>query len=234
VKARIEFFGNLTDFLDGRNSFDVPVRAHSQIKDSIESLGVPHCEIDTVFRDGQPVSLTDRLLPGDHLQVYPFAPGPPPVEPRFVVDANLGRLKTQMRALGYDCYYETGIDDGRAAEVSARENRILLTKDVGVLMRANVVHGYYVRADRPEAQIREVIRRFDLWPLVRPLSRCVDCNDPIVEIAKAEVLDRLEPLTKKYYDKFFRCPRCGKIYWAGSHVERMRSWFSELEAEFSP
>lgn len=236
--ARIEIHGNLNDFLEPgvRPSLhEVPLTHHSQLKDTVESLGVPHPEIDCALVNGRPAAFTRRLKPGDTVAIFPEGESPSeslvrtaPHPTRFVVDANLGRLKTLLRTLGFDCFYENNLSDEHAAHASRTENRTLLTKDVGVLMRAKIVHGYWVRAGYPDPQLGEVIRRFDLRPKINPLSRCIDCNEEIVPVAKKDILDRLEPLTKKYYDKFFQCPKCGKIYWEGSHVERMRDWMSRL------
>ena len=75
------------------------------------------------------------------------------------------------------------------------------------------------------------VRRFDLAGQIRPFSRCAACNGLIEPVAKADVLERLEPKTKQYYDTFFRCTGCGKVYWEGSHVARTRARLSSLRNE---
>ena len=67
----------------------------------------------------------------------------------------------------------------------------------------------------------EVLQRFDLTKRIIPFHRCVRCNHPLEPVSKEAVLDRLEPLTKQYFDEFQICPACGQIYWKGSHYERM-------------
>jgi uncharacterized protein with PIN domain len=148
--------------------------------------------------------------------------GPPPqAEPRFVLDGHLGRLARHLRMLGFDTWYRPDAGDAELAAVSHDEDRILLTRDRGLLRRGIVVRGRLVRSDRPSEQLREVVARYGLAASARPFTRCVRCGESLEAVAREEVLDRLEPLTKRYYDAFARCRGCGRIYWAGSHHARM-------------
>ena len=111
----------------------------------------------------------------------------------------------------------SGISSGYLDLNQARDRRLLYAKAV--------THGYWVRSVWPSRQVEEVVRRFNLADMVRLFSRCADCNGLIEPVAKAAVEDRLEPKTKKYHEKFYRCPACGKVYWEGSHVDRLRDRF---------
>jgi uncharacterized protein len=246
MAAQISFYGSLNFFLGpGPNPRVLPIAPHArQLKDTIESYGVPHCEVDQVLINGIPCAFQERLKRGDSIEVFPVDEEPnadlpsrvrpPPLDvPKFVVDCNLGKLNSLMRALGFDCYYENDIPDNKAVEVAVRDQRILLTKDVRLLMRAVLTYGYCVRSTWPANQIREVITRYQLWPQARLLSRCIDCNLETVEVPKEDVWDRLEPLTKRYYDRFFICPNCNKIFWRGSHFKKIREWHDQLGQEFS-
>jgi uncharacterized protein with PIN domain len=108
------------------------------------------------------------------------------------------------------------------AALSAAEDRALLTRDRPLLMRAAVWHGYYPRAQLAEAQTREVTDRFDLRAIIAPFTRCLRCNGLLEVASKAEVFERLEPLTKVYYENFRRCTSCEQIYWSGSHFEKLQ------------
>ena len=112
----------------------------------------------------------------------------------------------------------------------ARENRALLTRDRRLLMHGIVQHGYYPRSQNADEQTIEVVRRFDLSKLIAPFTRCLRCNAPLEEAAKADVIDKLEPLTKIYYDQFRRCPSCKQIYWSGSHFPKLQQRIEEIRS----
>lgn len=106
------------------------------------------------------------------------------------------------------------------AAISAAENRILLTRDRTLLRRGIIRHGYFVRADKPLEQLREVVTRFDLADRSRPFSRCTRCNGTLAPVEKETIVERLEPKTRRYYSDFLICRDCGQIYWRGSHYRR--------------
>jgi hypothetical protein len=112
----------------------------------------------------------------------------------------------------------------------ARENRALLTRDRRLLMHGIVQHGYYPRSQNADEQTIEIIRRFDLSKLIAPFTRCLRCNAPLEEAAKADVMDKLEPLTKIYYHQFRRCPDCKQIYWPGSHFPKLQKRIEEIRS----
>ena len=121
-------------------------------------------------------------------------------------------------------------DDRQLLEVMARENRALLTRDRRLLMHAIVQHGYCPRSQNADEQTIEVVRRFDLSELIAPFTRCLRCNAPLEEAAKADIIDKLEPLTKIYYDQFRRCPDCKQIYWSGSHFPKLQKRIEEIRS----
>ena len=97
-------------------------------------------------------------------------------------------------------------------------------------MHAIVQHAYYPRSQNADEQTIEVVRRFDLSELAAPLTRCLRCNALLEETAKADIIDKLEPLTKIYYDQFRRCPDCEQIYWPGSHFSKLQKRIEEIRA----
>jgi uncharacterized protein with PIN domain len=123
--------------------------------------------------------------------------------------------------LGFDCLYEIDYDDEELTEILGREERILLSRDRRLLMRRVVIHGYCPRSLDSLEQLREVMQRFALGKRIVPFHRCLRCNHPLEAVPKAALLDRLEPLTKLYFDEFQICPACKQIYWKGSHYEKM-------------
>ena len=209
-----------------------PFRSHQTVKDVLEAMGIPHTEVDLILVNGEPQGFSYRPSVGDRIAAYPMFEAlnigstarlrPAPLrDPRFVVDVNLGRLARLLRLLGFDVWWSSDADDKALADISLDQQRILLTRDRGLLKRRAVTHGLFIRSDDPEEQALELIRRLDLRQQLAPLTRCVRCNGKLAAVAKDEVVDHLEPLTRRYYEEFSRCPECGRIYWAGSHHARL-------------
>jgi uncharacterized protein with PIN domain len=231
----VRAYAELNDFL-GPDSRDVtvrrPFRTHQTVKDVLEAMGVPHTEVDLILVNGDPQGFAYRPAVGDRIAAYPVFEAldiestsrlrPAALrDPRFVVDVNLGRLARLLRVLGFDVWWLSDADDATLTEVSLAQQRILLTRDCGLLKRRAITHGLFVRSQQPEEQTLEVIRRLDLRQRLAPLTRCLRCGGELVTVTKDEVIDHLEPLTRRYYDEFSRCADCGWIYWAGSHHARL-------------
>jgi uncharacterized protein len=229
--VNVRAYAELNDFL-GPESRGVtvrrPFRSHQTVKDVLEAMGIPHTEIDLILVNGNAVEFAHRPTVGDRIAVYPVFEaldiGPtarlrpvPLRDPRFVIDVNLGRLARLLRLLGFDAWWSSDADDQTLADISLGQRRILLTRDRALLKRRVITHGLFVRSDDPEEQTLEVIRRVDLRQRLAPFTRCVRCNGRLVVVTKDEVIDHLEPLTRRYYDDFNRCAGCGRIYWPGSH-----------------
>ncbi|HEX2996864.1 MAG TPA: Mut7-C RNAse domain-containing protein [Anaerolineales bacterium] len=222
--AYFSFVGRLNDFLPRAQwgkLIAIDFRGRQSVKHLAESLGVPHPEIGAVQVNGQEGALDTITQDEDRVELHPI-PNVCPVEPRFVLDGHLGRLAAYLRMLGFDCHYENDPDDKDLAEIAQREERILLSRDRRLLMRKAVARGYCLRSHDPLEQLSEVIQRFDLAKRIVPFHRCLRCNHPLEPVSKEAVLDRLEPLTKLYFDEFQICPACKQIYWKGSHFEKMQ------------
>jgi uncharacterized protein with PIN domain len=219
-----------------------PFRPHQTVKDVLEAMGIPHTEIDLILVNGDPAEFDHRPTTGDRIAAYPMFEAldvgsttrlrPVPLrDPRFVVDVNLGRLARLLRVLGFDVWWSSDADDVTLAHISLAEQRILLTRDRGLLKRRSITHGLFVHSQDPEEQTVEVIRRLDLRQLLAPLTRCLHCNGKLAGVAKHEVIDQLEPLTRQYYQEFSRCAECGRIYWAGSHHAKLLSLVERLRRQ---
>jgi uncharacterized protein with PIN domain len=187
----------------------------------VEALGVPHTEVGQLRRDGQPVAHDVHLRPGDCIEVLAPPAGASDGAPlEYVLDNHLGRLAVYLRMLGFDTLYRNDYQDEELAQVAAG-GRILLTRDRRLLMRRVVTRGYCLRSLEPVEQLRETAVRFGLAQHSKPFQRCLRCNTPLVTVAKQDVLARLQPLTRKYYEEFTLCPGCDQVYWKGSHYEHM-------------
>ena len=234
-RAWFRFYAELNDFLAPERRFvEFPYEFLDigTVKDRIESFGVPHTEVDLILVNGEAVDFAYRVRDGDRVSVYPMfealdiAPvarlrREPLRDPRFVLDIHLGKLAAYLRMIGFDTLYRNCARDEELAAISRAERRILLTRDVGLLKRGEVTHGYFMRETWPRKQLAEVIRRFDLARLMRPFSRCMACNAVLVEASKDSVRDALPERTAELYDEFRRCPACGRVYWKGGHYRRM-------------
>lgn len=235
-QAYFQFFSDLNDLLapDQRGrEFPLTFNGRQTVKHLIESLGVPHTEVERIQANGRSIDFRYLVRDGDHLQVYPFSgngveadpdslQAPVNGEPRFILDIHLGKLARYLRMLGYDTWYRNDYDDPELARLANQEGRILLTRDRRLLMRSLVSNGYCIRSLDPKKQLIEVLQRFNLNEFPRPLQRCIRCNALLEPVSKDEIEERLEPLTRKYFDEFHICPACKQIYWKGSHYERMQ------------
>jgi uncharacterized protein with PIN domain len=241
----IRFYAELNDFLPREKrqaAFKHFFFGRPAVKDLIESLGVPHTEVDLVLINGESVEFSRRVRDGDRISVYPVFESidispvarvrPEPLrEVRFVLDTHLGKLATYLRMLGFDALYRNNFSDEALTEVSVKERRILLTRDRGLLKRGRITHGYFVRNTDLRAQLTEVLRRFDLYRLIRPFCRCLRCNRLLEPVPQEEVAGRLPPKVREYFDEFYFCPGCGRIYWKGSHYEHMEHFVREIQRQ---
>jgi uncharacterized protein len=241
---RLKFHGDLPFFLGTKTrpeTVERALREKTSVKDVIESCGVPHPEVDLILVDGQPVDFHHTLGTDADVDVYPVGLLPTHFPENhlqvsnsieFVANGHLGKLARDLRLLGFDVAYDRDADDRQLLAIMRESNRALLTRDRRLLMHAIVQHGYYLRSQNPINQTIEVLRRFDLFSAIAPFTRCLRCNAPLEEVKKNEVIQRLEPLTKIYYEEFRRCMGCGQIYWAGSHFSKLQKRLEEIRAQF--
>lgn len=188
-----------------------------------------------------PATFAHIVQDGDRIAVYPAFRSievppehrlrPPVSEHRFVADVHLGRLASYLRVLGFDTVYRIEAGDAELAHIASTEARILLTRDRGLLKRAEVMYGYFVRESAPWMQLAEVVRRYDLAGKAKPFTRCLVCNALLKAVAKDAVADRLEPKRRLCFEEFRECPSCRRIYWGGSHWERMRRLVEQVVAQ---
>lgn len=237
-QAQFRFHAELNDFLAPKvkgATITCLINGDQSVKHLIESLGVPHPEVSRILVNEDPVDFSYIVQDADKVDVYPITPAEQiarlPGERRFILDNHLGRLAVYLRMLGFDSLYRNDYHDEELALVANQEERILLTRDVRLLMRNLVGNGYWVRSKIPREQLVEVVERFGLTPHVQPFRRCMRCNGILQAVSKERVLERLEPLTKMYYHEFRICPRCDRVYWKGSHYERMQKFLDQVITE---
>ncbi|MEU1422997.1 Mut7-C RNAse domain-containing protein [Kitasatospora sp. NPDC005751] len=200
----------------------------------VESLGVPLTEVGELLVDGRPVAAAH--IPGDGELVSVRAVRRPQASaepPRFLLDVHLGTLARRLRLLGVDAAYENpDIGDAALAARSAAEQRVMLSRDRGLLRRRELWAGAYVYSHRPADQLRDVLSRFA--PPLAPWSRCTTCNGTLRTVAKTSVQDQLRDGTERSYDAFAQCTDCGQAYWRGAHHATLDAIVADAVREFGP
>ena len=244
-EVQLWFHGDLADvFVAPRLRRKLPVvrelREKTAVKDIIEACGVPHPEVDLIVATSEKGSISVdfrwQVEAPLRLDVYGYSiasnilPSAPRLQTRrfhrFVADGHLGKLARNLRLLGLDTFYIQEAEDRFLLQIMETDNRALLTRDRRLLMHANVRHGFCPRSAHPADQTSEVLNRFGLRDspdLIVPFVRCLECNGLLKSVPKAEVLDQLagEPLTLRYYNDYRMCSACGRIYWRGTHFDKL-------------
>jgi uncharacterized protein with PIN domain len=239
LTASFRFYAELNDFIaPGRRGRerDFACAVDASVKHVIEALGVPHTEVELILVNGVAVGFAERLRQGDRVSVYPkfeafdispllrLRPHPLRVT-RFVADAHLGGLARLLRMAGFDTLYHNAFDDAELVRIAERDGRIVLSRDRDLLKRRDVSHGCYVHALQPAAQLREIFARLDLAGSMRPLSLCLECNAPLRPVDPADaapLLDAVPPRVRRRHQRFSTCDVCRRVFWEGSHWQRMR------------
>ncbi|GAB4310603.1 MAG: Mut7-C RNAse domain-containing protein [Bacteroidales bacterium] len=243
----IRFYAELTDLLPPSHRtgrIELEVSAHSTIKDIIQSLGIPHTEVDLILASGQPAGFDYRPAEGDYISVYPVfesfdigsvtAIRPAPLRrPAFIADVHLGKLARKLRLAGFDTLYDTRFSDNEIIDTAEAQHRIILTRDTGILKNNRVTHGCFIHHQDPALQFREILQRLDLIHLIRPLSRCSICNG-ILKKTSGELQHGDLPFTRDHLpETLYRCKSCNKLYWEGSHTQRFIGELEKIKTEFS-
>lgn len=241
--ATFRFYNELNDFLPldkKKVSFTHSFGGTPSVKDVIEAIGAPHVEVNLIRVNGQAVDFTYRLKNNDMVSVYPASEILEPSdgsplqkntgkEVKFILDVHLGKLAKYLRMCGFDTAYQNDYDDKKIIQISLRENRVILTRDIGLLKIKSVSDGYFIRQQNSKAQLTEVLKRFDLYQAVNPFSRCIKCNGKLERIEKEKIIQELEPLTQKHFNVFFRCTHCQSVFWEGSHFDHMSSFINAIK-----
>lgn len=246
--AEFRFYEELNDFLPAarrKRAFLYPFQGTPAVRDAIQAIGVPHTEIDLVLVDGRSVDFTHRLRGGERVAVYPaferldISPllrlRPRPLRrTRFILDVHLGKLARHLRLLGLDSGYRQDWDDATLIDHALAEQRIILTRDVGILKQGRVTHGYWVRSHQPAGQLEEIIEAFDLRRQLAPFTRCLECNGVIGPVDRAGLSGRVQADVLVRFDRFWQCHECHRVYWQGSHYRRLLQRVRRFVPELPP
>ena len=235
-------YAELNDFLPQENrqrQFVYPLKTPVTLGEALESLRIPWSEVDLVLVNGQPKTLNARLYENDFVSVFPTFETLDIGElksvhthtlrvTRFILDAHLGKLAKYLRMLGFDTLYRNDYGDDEIIELALKEKRIILTRDKLLLRSRRVTHGYYIRSTEKHKQLREVVQKFDLYSQFKSFTRCMTCNTELVPKNREEIIHLVQQDIMQYFNEFFFCPACRKVYWKGSHFKRMESFIRDL------
>lgn len=234
-QVHFRFYEELNDFLPVENRkiwFVENIETGTTIRTILQKLGVPIKEVDLILVNQQSQGLDYQLHNDDRVSVYPMfelfdissvskVHDKPLRNLKFIGDVHLGRLCKYLRMLGFDTLYFKNYSVDQLIDLSRQGRRILLSKDQKLAKHPKVNHWYWIRSSDPLEQIRDLYEKLDLASNIEPLIRCIKCNNEIISVPKKEILGKLQPRTAKYYQEFFQCPDCERIYWKGSHYEHM-------------
>jgi uncharacterized protein with PIN domain len=242
VTAIFRFYEELNDFLAPhlrRREFSCVCARAATTKHMIEALGVPHTEVEVILVNGESVGFERVLEPNDRVAVYPkfesldvtplLRVRPAPLRTiRFVADAHLGGLAHLLRLAGFDTLYDNHYADDEIEALAHAEGRIVLSRDRELLKRRTITHGCYVRALKPQAQLREICDRLDLARSIRAFRLCLTCNAPLRALDKSEAVGRVPDGVYERHARFVTCDVCKRIFWEGSHWSHMRALIDSL------
>ena len=153
-------------------------------------------------------------------------------KPIFLVDAMLGNIAKKLRLLGYDSEYFSDVDDNELILKAKNENRILLTKDETLSTRAESqeVSVIYIKNDIELEQLIQIFKnlKFPKVMVSGNTSRCTECNGKLEIIEKNNVIDKVPKGVLEKTNNFWKCIICNKIYWDGTHIEKLQKFVGEL------
>ncbi len=243
IPVTLQFHGWLAELVKRMKRFKGPFAFHlnrrTSVKDLIESLGVPHTEIGFLQVNQRTVTFGHIITKQSYIEISPLSPpvdvfAPTLLRPvplraiRFLVDVNVAKLAPKLRMTGFDTLYNVEWNDTDLATTSGEKQCILLTRDIMLLKRKKITYGHFVRETLPTKQLAELIHFYGLSDKINAFTRCMRCNGLLTPVAKQDILEQLEPLTRKYYNTFHRCSSCSRVYWSGSHREPMEKNIKEL------
>lgn len=147
---------------------------------------------------------------------------------KFIADVHLGKLAKGLRMAGFDVFYQTDCTNNELKTIAVQQNRVLLSRNAAFAKEA-VIKTFILQSEEWFAQLQQVVEKFELRERFKPFTRCLACNGILQSVSKEEIEPQLEENTRNYYNEFWQCGNCKRIYWKGSHYKRMKKLISELK-----
>lgn len=140
---------------------------------------------------------------------------------RFIVDCMLGKLAKWLKIFGFDVLFFSKIEDDRLLDLARKERRILLTRDTGLIEKSCGIKNLFIKSEDWPRQLKQVLSELKLWQVIRPYSRCIECNIELKDIPKRRAKNLVAPFVYEQSESFALCPRCGRVFWKGTHHKDM-------------
>jgi hypothetical protein len=155
----------------------------------------------------------------------------------FIVDSNAGKLARWLRMMGYDTLFFNDIEDGHLVDMAMKEGRVVVTRDTQIAKRRAAANGslkvILSRYDDPKQQLLQVMKELHLDCRQMQFTRCLECNRRLVPRSKEEVKDLVPPYVFRTQTQYMQCPSCSRIFWQGTHWQRMKRALEEITANSS-
>jgi len=225
MKVYLKIFENL-NLKNGLDWKVIEINSKITLKNFLNDIGIPAYKIDFVVINGKYKNFDYILKENDHIEILLFKPFVIDFNLNFICDEHLGKLAKYLRMLGFDTIIS--FHKRELIGILLSEDRILLTKD-RKLTTFYKVKSCTINSSEPFEQLKEVVFKFNLFNFSKPFTRCLICNDLLDNIDKNLVIDFLPPKVKEYQNEFFKCKGCSKIYWKGTHYDKMVNFIREFE-----
>jgi uncharacterized protein with PIN domain len=147
---------------------------------------------------------------------------------RFIVDCMLGKLAKWLKILGFDTVYFSKIEDSALLDLAQKEGRVLLSRDNGLIEKSRDIDTLFIESEDWNPQLEQVLDEFELWPEIRPYSRCIECNVELKDLPKRRAKNLVAPFVYERATSFAICPRCGRVFWKGTHHKDMEFKIEEI------
>jgi hypothetical protein len=133
----------------------------------------------------------------------------------------LAALARWLRAAGYDAALAPpGAPDRTLIDQARAERRVLVTRDRTLAGEAKGVEAVLLPDGGLDDQADVLGRTLHLDWRLAPFTRCMMDNTPL-RSATAEEVAAMPETSRNHPGPFRACPRCGRLFWPGSHVRRM-------------
>ncbi len=147
---------------------------------------------------------------------------------KFIVDCMLGKLAKWLKILGFDTLYFSKIEDSALLALAQKAGRVLLSRDNGLIEKSRDVRTLFIESEDWTPQLEQVLDEFELWPEVRPYSRCIECNVELKDLPKRRAKNLVTPFVYERATSFAICPQCGRVFWKGTHHQDMEFKIDEI------